>query len=172
MYIPVKRKIITKQCEVCGSDFEAKKCGANTKRFCSSKCRSINHKNLTQSKKECVKCGELFLSNHNARKYCSDECSKASSSSSYYLILKRDKFKCIYCGKTSIEDGVKLHLDHVHPKSKGGQDIAENLVTSCKQCNISKQDTDLDDDTLKMVLRYISSANERSQIPDKKPIKL
>lgn len=33
-----------------------------------------------------------------------------------------------------------LHCDHVHPKSKGGSDDLDNLVTACESCNTSKGD--------------------------------
>lgn len=49
-------------------------------------------------------------------------------------ILRRDNFKCQYCGtKSSL-----LTIDHVIPKSKGGLDTWENLVTACIKCNNKK----------------------------------
>jgi 5-methylcytosine-specific restriction endonuclease McrA len=42
--------------------------------------------------------------------------------------------KCAYCGvKTDT-----LTLDHVKPKSLGGEDFATNLVPACKCCNQDK----------------------------------
>lgn len=35
---------------------------------------------------------------------------------------------------------VVLHIDHVHPASKGGRDSDDNLVTACRDCNLSKSD--------------------------------
>lgn len=55
-----------------------------------------------------------------------------------YDILKRDNFKCQICGRTAEEDGVKLHVDHVIPFSKGGKTIPENLRTLCQDCNLGK----------------------------------
>jgi 5-methylcytosine-specific restriction endonuclease McrA len=48
-------------------------------------------------------------------------------------IFKRDNSKCQYCG-------TKFHLtiDHIIPKSRGGEDTWENLVTACIKCNNSK----------------------------------
>ena len=54
-------------------------------------------------------------------------------------VFHRDGFRCTYCGKGP-GDGVKLHADHVIPKSKGGPDSLDNLVTSCQACNIGKRD--------------------------------
>lgn len=42
--------------------------------------------------------------------------------------------KCAYCGVQSSE----LTLDHVHPKTKGGEDLATNIVPACKRCNHEK----------------------------------
>ncbi|QBD80645.1 HNH endonuclease [Ktedonosporobacter rubrisoli] len=49
-------------------------------------------------------------------------------------ILLRDDETCQYCGKRSRE----LTIDHVIPRSRGGQGTWENLVASCKACNGKK----------------------------------
>ena len=49
-----------------------------------------------------------------------------------YDVLKRDGFRCVICGRTA-EDGVKLHVDHIKPVSKGGKTEYENLRTLCDQ---------------------------------------
>ena len=54
-----------------------------------------------------------------------------------YKILKRDNFKCCCCGRT-IEDGIKLNIDHIIPVSKGGKTEENNLQTLCWDCNIGK----------------------------------
>ncbi|PWT28412.1 HNH endonuclease [Butyrivibrio fibrisolvens] len=56
-----------------------------------------------------------------------------------YNILKRDGFKCLLCGR-SAEDGIKLHVDHIIPVSKGGKTIYSNLRTLCNECNQGKSD--------------------------------
>lgn len=56
-----------------------------------------------------------------------------------YDILKRDGFKCTICGATQA-DGVKLHVDHIIPISKGGKTIPKNLRTLCDRCNFGKRD--------------------------------
>ncbi len=50
------------------------------------------------------------------------------------LILKRDAHTCQYCEYS----GPNLTIDHVVPKSRGGQDTWQNLVTSCLECNNCK----------------------------------
>ena len=42
-------------------------------------------------------------------------------------LFARDGWRCVYCGTT---DG-RLTLDHVVPRSKGGESIWENVVTAC-----------------------------------------
>lgn len=55
-----------------------------------------------------------------------------------FMILRRDNFRCQYCGRSPKEDGVKLAVDHIVPVSKGGTDEPENLLTSCTDCNRGK----------------------------------
>ncbi|MFE9026211.1 HNH endonuclease [Streptomyces iakyrus] len=47
-------------------------------------------------------------------------------------IMRRWKHACCYCGKRAV------HLDHVHPLSKGGADKESNMVPACRTCNLSK----------------------------------
>lgn len=49
-------------------------------------------------------------------------------------IFRRDGFVCAYCGSRGDT------LDHVFPKSRGGEDTWENLVTCCSPCNNTKDD--------------------------------
>lgn len=48
-------------------------------------------------------------------------------------ILKRDNNSCLYCGSRE-----KLTIDHVIPRSRGGDDSWENLVSACTSCNHRK----------------------------------
>jgi 5-methylcytosine-specific restriction endonuclease McrA len=51
-------------------------------------------------------------------------------------ILARDKMICQYCGiKCTAKTAT---LDHVVPKSRGGENSWTNIVTSCKKCNNKK----------------------------------
>lgn len=53
-----------------------------------------------------------------------------------FEVFKRDAFTCRYCGRRSPE--VILEVDHAFPRSAGGSDEMENLVTSCFECNRGK----------------------------------
>lgn len=56
-----------------------------------------------------------------------------------YKVLKRDDFKCVYCGDSPAnKSGVELEIDHIIPWSKGGETVLSNLQTLCKKCNIGK----------------------------------
>ncbi len=59
------------------------------------------------------------------------------SDSLRYDVLKSDDFKCVICG-ASAKDGVRLHVDHIIPVSKGGSSKIENLRTLCERCNVGK----------------------------------
>lgn len=57
-------------------------------------------------------------------------------------IFKRDKFTCQYC---SVQPGTdQLTIDHVVPRSRGGQSTWENCVLACLPCNKRKADLSLD----------------------------
>ena len=51
-------------------------------------------------------------------------------------VLARDAWTCQYCGS---ERG-GLTVDHVIPRSRGGESIWENIVASCAPCNRRKGD--------------------------------
>ncbi len=56
-----------------------------------------------------------------------------------FAVLERDGFQCVYCGAASTE--ARLEIDHVHPRSRGGGNSLDNLVTACAECNRGKRDT-------------------------------
>jgi len=51
-------------------------------------------------------------------------------------VFLRDGHTCQYCGKQPPVG--ELNLDHVVPRSRGGRSTWENLVTSCRECNLRK----------------------------------
>lgn len=53
-----------------------------------------------------------------------------------FEVLKRDKFTCRYCGRTS--PAVVLEVDHIVPICEGGSDDPINLAASCWECNHGK----------------------------------
>lgn len=53
-------------------------------------------------------------------------------------VFKRDMYKCQYCGRKS--SPARLTIDHVFPKSQGGQTTWKNCVSCCLSCNVEKED--------------------------------
>ncbi len=53
-------------------------------------------------------------------------------------ILIRDRYTCQYCER--VLASAELTLDHVTPRSRGGESNWENLVACCHRCNNRKGD--------------------------------
>jgi 5-methylcytosine-specific restriction endonuclease McrA len=51
-------------------------------------------------------------------------------------IFARDNNQCQYCGRKF--PTTELSLDHVMPRSQGGQSTWENVVCACVDCNVRK----------------------------------
>lgn len=51
-------------------------------------------------------------------------------------LMIRDQYQCQYCGRRPNQRD--LNVDHIVPRSRGGLDSWENLVISCRPCNLRK----------------------------------
>jgi 5-methylcytosine-specific restriction endonuclease McrA len=51
-------------------------------------------------------------------------------------IYMRDKFRCQYCGEK--KSPAELTLDHIFPRSRGGDNTPLNVVAACLACNNRK----------------------------------
>jgi 5-methylcytosine-specific restriction endonuclease McrA len=69
------------------------------------------------------------------RAYVSIPRHRSSARISRRAVFARDRHRCQYCGSER-----HLTVDHVVPRSKGGTDTWDNLVTSCAPCNRKKGD--------------------------------
>lgn len=73
-----------------------------------------------------------------------------------FEILRRDGFKCRYCG--TVAGDTELRIDHVIPDSLGGPNEPSNLATSCEPCNSGKSsvppDATVVDDVAEGALRW------------------
>jgi HNH endonuclease len=55
---------------------------------------------------------------------------------SRWTLIKRDDFQCQYCGKILTEK--QISMDHILPRSQGGQKSYLNCVVACHPCNRHK----------------------------------
>lgn len=140
-------------CKACGERIYR---GSGKSKFCSDTCR-IAHQAVQQVLQRakrytrvCKACGSAFTTRSSGQIYCPDKCrSKVAqerkqpyeNTNAYQLrfsILTRDGFRCRYCGHSAQEEGIKLEVDHIVPKSMGGVDEPANLITCCSKCNKGK----------------------------------
>ena len=49
-------------------------------------------------------------------------------------VFARDDHCCQYCGETADS------IDHIMPRSRGGEHAWENVAAACRPCNLSKRD--------------------------------
>ncbi|MFV2040340.1 MAG: HNH endonuclease [Acidimicrobiales bacterium] len=59
-------------------------------------------------------------------------------------VFARDGQRCQYCG------GHAESIDHVHPRSRGGQHRWENVVAACRRCNAKKRDQLLQETSMRL----------------------
>ncbi len=72
------------------------------------------------------------------REYINVRRRQEASGAKRVRIYIRDKYRCQYCGdKKAPRD---LTLDHILPRSRGGDNSPVNIVTACVQCNNRKGD--------------------------------
>lgn len=66
-------------------------------------------------------------------------------------IFERDQNRCQYCGVHFSK--TDLTIDHVHPRSRGGQDTWENLVLACVPCNLRKSNRTPEEAAMHLIRR-------------------
>ena len=60
-----------------------------------------------------------------------------------YFITESET-KCAYCGRRYDDEKTKKTMDHVVPKSKGGETSLANIIICCQNCNVKKGNEDMD----------------------------
>jgi 5-methylcytosine-specific restriction endonuclease McrA len=84
-------------------------------------------------------------------------------------ILWRDKNQCQYCGV--IESPRDMTIDHVIPRSRGGENTWSNLVTCCKKCNQKKGNRTPEEANISLLNKPVKPKNSiLRQISDVQPI--
>lgn len=63
-------------------------------------------------------------------------------------IFKRDNNTCGYCGSKK-----NLTVDHILPRSRGGKNTWENMITSCNRCNGMKDNRTPEEAGMKLLFK-------------------
>lgn len=50
--------------------------------------------------------------------------------------LMKQRNRCVYCKEPL--NAVTVTADHIHPRSRGGNDHEDNILAACSLCNIAK----------------------------------
>src|ERR671924_1625876 len=58
---------------------------------------------------------------------------RARASLTRRAVFARDEWTCQYCGRPA------ENVDHVIPRSRGGEHVWENVVAACRRCNSRKE---------------------------------
>ena len=166
-------------CLKCGEEFPD---GQGADGLCSLECWKISRRRNGAGEcepKTCSECGEEFTPRHAKIRFCSEECRSIHNKGKDrerqktrwrprgYEVFLRDDFRCVYCGSSSVEDGVRLHADHIIPVSAGGDETMGNIVTACADCNRVKHDTRLSEDAEMRILELVKSRNERDKVSNR-----
>lgn len=99
--------------------------------------RLIKDRRMAKRKKEREREREKRRLEYQDRRMANDAEHAKVTRAMRYEVLRRDGFRCVKCGRGR-EDGVKLHVDHIKPVSRGGKSEMDNLQTLCEDCNCGK----------------------------------
>jgi len=56
------------------------------------------------------------------------------------LVEARAQGRCEYCRMHQSLQGATFHMEHIHPRSRGGSSELDNLAWCCPSCNLHKAD--------------------------------
>ncbi|MEM8719360.1 MAG: HNH endonuclease [Cyanobacteria bacterium P01_G01_bin.39] len=93
-------------------------------------------KQVSNPKKKRVK--KVSVANNISTNKKNQKTSRYISKSTRVSVLHRDKYKCVFCGRSSQQ--IELQIDHIIPFSRGGSNQIDNLQTLCVDCNQGKSD--------------------------------
>lgn len=166
-----KGKGFTAICKDCNIEFEKKYSVSIVCGPCKEKRDVVRLKPVIMG--SCPVCLKEFNTRGGTKKSCSYDCSeiinkvkveKSEKNLHRFDIFRRDSFKCVYCGQSSIEDGVKLCVEHIYPKEKGGTNSPYNVVTSCNACNLTKGNKILPKDIIYRIWVRTAELSSKSDI--------
>lgn len=85
-------------------------------------------------------------------------------------ILERNGFTCQRCGAGpgdpdpfNPDRKVRLHIDHIIPKSQGGSDDKDNLIVLCSACNQGKSNRATPSETALNIIARIRKLSKADQ---------
>jgi hypothetical protein len=79
-------------------------------------------------------------------------------------ILERDGYKCVVCG-LGRENGLDLHIDHIKPRSSGGEGIVSNGQVLCAPHNFIKKNLNQTEAGKKSFIRMLELVRKNSDDP-------
>lgn len=80
-------------------------------------------------------------------------------------IFERDGYKCVTCG-LGRENGLELHIDHIKPRSLGGQGTVENGQTLCSRHNFIKKNHSQTETGKKGFIRLLELVQSQKDDPE------
>lgn len=151
-------------CDWCGDPFVS---GRKAQRLCSDDCRALEYKPATLVYfPECRSCGDLFATNRSHGRYCSRACMRARdrwpiSPKKRQKVYDRDGGICHLCdepvdesdcweapgadGRSAFIVGDRYpSIDHLVPRSMGGDHSMANLKLAHHGCNTRRGILDLE----------------------------
>ena len=100
--------------------------------------RLSKYANITAISQELVKFDTQIMQNPEISGMEYQQGTLAGYETRQYLLEKWGR-DCAYCSKP----GLKLQVEHIQPKAKGGADRISNLTLSCESCNLKKGTQDI-----------------------------
>lgn len=142
-----------KECINCGKPTEGK--------YCSTNCRLDHEFRLMMKRKaqdnqtlqEIATASESIRMSFNG-KLLNGWLSSGFTDSLKEEIKKRDGYRCYICHKET-----DLHVHHIIPRSQGGPNIPENLITLCSGCHRSIENGDVEKAIKRCVERAVRNVN-------------
>lgn len=144
----MKKNQYTQKCIQCGTCFTT--CYPN-QRACSKECRRAydkqyapgwerwRHKDKTP--RHCPICGVEFIPRDSRHRFCSAICNRQErkklnipDASVREYFLEMYNYQCAHC-KIQPERLTDLHLHHIKPLFKGGDDSMDNITILCARCH-------------------------------------
>ena len=122
---------------------------------------------MVKMEKYCTKCRKSFDDlEFNNCPLCTTELIEREKPSPIpqklrHKIFVRDGYRCRECGKSNKE--TSLEIDHIHPRSKGGRTIEENLQVLCTECNRAKKDDEWNDTEIEHAKNALSNLEDQLQ---------